>query len=203
MLGFIVNTQNARMLMSFSIPQGLQPFIAELKTLNIQQYDDNTNIARVSLLLAQWVKRQDWLEDKYYNVDPKAGFSSWLVHEEKDHSLAVNLVAWEPGREITPHDHKTWGVVGCVVGLEKNYQWKRIDDGSKPGYAVIERLDTAIICPAGSIISFLPDEIHSVINESENVAISLHVYGKNLNYTGRYQYDSVNNTMQPFIVNFE
>ncbi|CEG57553.1 cysteine dioxygenase family protein [Legionella fallonii] len=188
--------------MTFSIPQGLKPFVAELQALDIKQYDDNTNIARVSALVAQWVKRQDWLEEKYFYVDPKAGFSSWLIHEEEDHSLAVNLVAWEPGREITPHEHKTWGVVGSVVGVEKNYLWIRIDDGSKPEYAEIKRQNAAIICPAGGIISFLPDEIHSVINESEKVAISLHVYGKNLNYTGRYQYDPINNTMQPFIVNF-
>jgi predicted metal-dependent enzyme (double-stranded beta helix superfamily) len=188
--------------MSTPPPKGLEPFIEELKTYNILVHDDYTNITRVSGLLSQWVIRQDWLEEKYYYVDSTVGFSSWLLHEEKDHSLAINLVAWEPGREITPHDHKTWGVVGCVVGIEKNYQWVRIDDGSKPGYAEIERQKTAIIRPAGGIITFLPDDIHSVVNESEKIAISLHVYGKNLNYTGRNQYDPVNKTIRPFLVNF-
>lgn len=188
--------------MEFTIPPGLIPFIAELKAVNIQHHDDNTNIVNVSEILARWIVHKDWLDERYYYVDPNIGFSSWLIYEEKDHSLAVNIVAWQSGREIIPHDHQTWGVVGSVVGVEKNYFWKRVDDGTRPGYAEIMREKAAIIRPAGGLISFLPDDIHSVINESGETAISLHVYGKNLNYTGRHQYDPVNNLIQPFMVNY-
>lgn len=182
-------------------PSGLIPFISDLKALNIQLQDDNTNIALVSEILARCIVDKSWLDERFYYVDPDIGFSSWLIHEEKDHTLAVNIVAWQSGREIIPHDHQTWGVVGSIIGVEKNYFWKRVDDGSRPGYAEIIREQTAIIRPGG-LISFLPNDIHSVINESGDVAISLHVYGKNLNYTGRHQYDPVNNLMQPFIVNY-
>ena len=188
--------------MVLSTLKGLLPFIEALRALKIQQHDDETNIKNVLPLLKQWVMRQDWLEDQHYHVDQQVGFSSWLVHEEEDHTLAVNLVAWQPGREIVPHDHKTWGIVGSVVGIEKNYFWDRIDDGSKAGFAEIVKKDAAVIRPAGGVVSFLPNDIHSVVNESETVAISLHVYGMNLNYTGRYQYDPVNKTAKPFIINF-
>ncbi|MCZ4677632.1 cupin [Legionella pneumophila] len=189
-------------MMEYLTPKGLIPFITELKALNILRQDDNTNIALVSEILARWVVDKEWLDERFYYVNPEVGFNSWLIHEEKDHTLAVNIVAWQSGREITPHDHQTWGVVGSIIGVEKNYFWKRMDDGSKPGYAEIIREKTAVIRPAGGVIGFLPNDIHSVINESDDVAISLHVYGKNLNYTGRHQYDPVNNLMQPFIVNY-
>ncbi|HHT0594283.1 TPA: cupin [Legionella anisa] len=130
------------------------------------------------------------------------GFTSWLIFEEPDHSLAVNLVAWGPGREITPHDHKTWGVVGCVVGIEKNYFWIRKDDGSQLGYANIKKQNKPITCFPGDVIVFNPDDIHSVVNVSDSVAISLHVYGKNLNYTNRFQYNPLTKTAEPFIVDF-
>ena len=185
-----------------SCPNGLMPFIDELRALNVQASDDKTNIKNVSAILKRWITDASWLEEKYCQVDTKAGFSSWLVHEEDDHTLAINLVAWQPGREIVPHDHKTWGVVGSVVGIEKNYFWIRKDDGLKPGYAEIERKEAAIFRPAGELVSFLPDDIHSVVNESEKVAVSLHVYGKNLNYTGRNQYDPVKKIVRPFIINF-
>ncbi len=175
--------------------------IAELRTLEVQKHDNLTNIDRVSTILKRWIIRKDWLEEKYYHYDAAVGFSSWLLHEEPDHTLAVNLVAWQPGREIVPHDHKTWAVVGNVVGIEKNNFWKRIDDGSKIGYAEIEK-EKEVIVPAGELITFLPNDIHSVINLSDGVAISLHVYGKNLNYTNRFQYDPDNKTAKPFIVNF-
>lgn len=184
------------------ISEQLKPFIKELRALKVQVCDDRTNIKNVSRILKQWIHNPYWLKEEYYHVDAQAGFSSWLLHEEDDHTLAVNLVAWEPGREIVPHDHKTWGVVGSVVGIEKNFFWTRIDDGSKSGYAEIKKQKAAIIRPAGELISFMPDDIHSVVNESGKVAISLHVYGKNLNYTGRFQYDPVKNTLQPFVLDF-
>lgn len=96
--------------MEFITPSGLIPFIIELKALNIQQQDDDTNIARVSEILARWIVDKEWLDEKFYCVNPDVGFSSWLIHEEKDHTLAVNIVAWQSGREIIPHDHQTWGL---------------------------------------------------------------------------------------------
>jgi predicted metal-dependent enzyme (double-stranded beta helix superfamily) len=188
--------------MNLVTPKGLIPFIKALQGLKTQQQDDTTNIAQVSTLLEEWVKHKDWLEEKYYCVDPEMGFTSSLVHEEADHSLAVNLVAWYPQCEITPHDHKTWAVVGCVVGEERNYLWTRMDDDSDPEYADIQRQEPPIICFPGNVISFLPDDIHSVVNTSDSVGISLHVYGKNLNYTGRYQYDPVKHKRKPFVVDF-
>ena len=50
------------------------------------------------------------------------------------------------------------------------------------------------------MVSFLPDDIHSVVNETDQVTVSLHVYGKHLNYTGRSQFDPEQNTESPFIV---
>lgn len=96
--------------MEYLTPKGLIPFITELKALNILQQDDNTNIALVSEILAHWVVEKEWLDERFYYVDPDIGFSSWLIHEEKDHTLAVNIVAWQSGREIIPHDHQTWGL---------------------------------------------------------------------------------------------
>lgn len=188
--------------MNLSIPKGLKPLVRELQALKVQTCDASTNIKNVSLILKYWISKTDWLEEKYFSVDTKAGFSSWLIHEEDDHTLAINLVAWQPGREIVPHDHKTWGVVGSVIGIEKNYFWLRKDNGSIPGYADIVRKEIPVIRPAGELIGFMPDTIHSVVNESEKVAISLHIYGKNLNYTGRNQYDPEKKTVKPFLINF-
>ncbi|MBN9228086.1 MULTISPECIES: cysteine dioxygenase family protein [Legionella] len=188
--------------MNYHTPSGLKPLIQELRQINILKHDDQYNIEKVSIVLSNWVKKTEWLEEHFYTVDPVNGFTSWLIFEEPDHTLAVNLVAWEPGREITPHDHNTWGVVGCVVGIEENYSWMRMDDGTQPGYADIKKQNKSITCFPGDVIGFSPNDIHSVVNTSDSVAISLHVYGKNLNYTNRFQYNPPKKTAEPFIISF-
>lgn len=188
--------------MDYHPPSQLVPLIQELRQLNILEHEDHYNIEKVSLILKNWVKRTDWLEDYFYLVDTTKGFTSWLIFEESDHSLAINLVAWEPGREIISHDHKTWSVVGCVVGVEQNYLWNRVDDGTKEGYAEIKKENKAITCFPGDIIAFNSNDIHSVVNVSDSVAISLHIYGRNLNYTNRLQYNPLTKTAEPFIINF-
>jgi hypothetical protein len=42
--------------------------------------------------------------------------------------------------------------------------------------------------------------IHGVWNETDAVSVSLHIYGKHINYTGRSQFDVEKQTETPFIV---
>ncbi|WP_419418406.1 cupin [Legionella sp. D16C41] len=180
----------------------LAPFIQELKALKVDEHDEAYNRQSVSLLVKTWVKEPTWLSEQFKQVNNLSGFSSWLIHEEPNHSLAVNLVAWEPGREITPHDHNTWAVVGCVCGIEENYFWTRLDDGLIPDYAELKREEPAIVCHPGEVISIAANQIHSVINKTNDIAVSLHVYGMNLNFTNRLQYDPLNKRAKPFFISY-
>ena len=63
------------------------------------------------------------------------GFSLFPLSEEPDHSLAVFAFSWLPNRGTPPHDHGTWAVVAGVLGPEWNTFWRRLDDGTRPGYA--------------------------------------------------------------------
>jgi hypothetical protein len=45
----------------------------------------------------------------------------------------------------------------------------------------------------------LPGSIHSVVNETDRVSVSLHVYGKHPNYTMRSQFDPDRNLERPFV----
>ncbi len=50
-------------------------------------------------------------------------------------------------------------------------------------------LDRARQMRAGDAVSFPPDGIHSVSNETGEVTASLHVWGKHWNDTGRARFD--------------
>jgi hypothetical protein len=50
-------------------------------------------------------------------------------------------------------------VVAGVDGPETNAFWTRLDDGSRPGYAAIEKQAVKVFGP-GDVVSFLPEAIH-------------------------------------------
>jgi predicted metal-dependent enzyme (double-stranded beta helix superfamily) len=74
-----------------------------------------------------------------------------------------------------------------------------LDDGAQPGYAELKK-SGEIVFDAGDVVALLPEGIHSVDNETSGITLSLHVYGKHLNYTGRSKFDPVLNIETPFIL---
>jgi predicted metal-dependent enzyme (double-stranded beta helix superfamily) len=66
--------------------------------------------------------------------------------------------------------------------------WRRLDDGSRPGYAEIDKLETKLVSP-GEVLTMTAEDIHSVDNSGEDVSYTLHVYGQSLETSGRRQYD--------------
>ena len=51
-----------------------------------------------------------------------------------------------------------------------------------------------------TVSGVLPEDIHSVWNETEKVSLSLHTYGKHINRTGRSRFDPEAKTEEVFIV---
>ena len=49
----------------------------------------------------------------------------------------------------------------------------------------------------GDVLAMMPDAIHSVVNPTDAVTVSLHTYGMHLNYTGRSEFDPEKNTVGP------
>lgn len=140
-----------------------------------------------------------WLEDRFFSPPQDQGFGSFLLHVEPDDTLPVFLVSWLPGRGAPPHDHGTWGVVAGVRGEETNINWRRRDDGSRAGYADLEEASRTVLAP-GDVITVLPADIHSVVNATGDVTISLHVYGRHLNETKRSRYDVEQRSVSPFVI---
>ena len=177
----------------------LTSFITDLRSITAATDDPRDIVARVRPLARDLAIAKRWLQPSHYACDPEQGFGVHLLHEEADHTLAVFAVAWLPRRGAPPHNHGTWAVVTGVEGPETNVFWKRVDDGSRPGYAEIVEQGRKVF-GAGQVVTFLPDSIHSVINETSEVTVSLHVYGMHINYTVRSQFDPAARVAQEFKV---
>lgn len=106
-------------------------------------------------------------------------YRSRRLHVEPDGSFSMVAIAWQPGALTRIHDHVTWCVFGVVAGVEHEDLYTLADDGT----TLIEVGST--LNPAGAVSGYAPPgDIHRVRNAGDTTAVSLHVYGTDLNRIG-------------------
>jgi hypothetical protein len=86
-----------------------------------------------------------------------------------------------------------------MLGDEQEISYDRLDDGAKPGFADLRRGGEQVMT-AGDIARCYPESIHSVWNVGKTVSMSLHTYGRHINYTGRSEFDVEHKRERPFVV---
>jgi predicted metal-dependent enzyme (double-stranded beta helix superfamily) len=171
----------------------LTQYVDDLRTIVAETSDEDEIIRRVG---------PSWLQPKYYEADEEQGFGVYLLHEEDDHSLAVILVNWLPGRGTPPHDHGTWAVVAGIEGVEHNVRYERLDDRSRPDYAELA-VKKDFAANEGELVCIRTGGIHKVTNETDRMTLSLHTYGMHINHTNRSQFNLDTNERKEFIVRVE
>lgn len=180
----------------------LQRYFEDLREITSETSDEKEIINRVGPLAQRVVADKSWLQSKYYEADEDQGFGVHLLHEEADHSLAVILVSWLPGRGTPPHDHGTWAVVAGIEGIERNVSYKRLDDNTQSNYAELE-VKREFDAKEGELVCMKTGGIHQVTNETNQVTLSLHTYGWHINHTNRSQFNLDTNERKEFIVRVE
>lgn len=101
--------------------------------------------------------------------------TSRVLHAEGLFSV-VALVC-RPGQQTAIHDHLAWCVVTVLLGVEQETVYRDHGDHLTP---VAHSTN-----PTGSVTAFTPPgDIHRVRNQTDAIAISLHVYGTDLRVSG-------------------
>jgi predicted metal-dependent enzyme (double-stranded beta helix superfamily) len=169
---------------------GLADFVKDLRVAASQAGGEAAVVERVKALAERLARSPSWVRPEYYDCDPEQGFGVHVLHEEPDHTLWVIAASWLAHRGAPPHNHGTWAVVAGIDGDEENVLWRR--HGER-----LERRDSATIGPAQAV-TFLRDAIHSVSNNGNRTTLSLHVYGRNLNFADRSRFDPGTGAETPF-----
>ncbi|WP_415402174.1 hypothetical protein [Tateyamaria sp. SN3-11] len=177
----------------------IDAYAADIRAIVASESNDRLITDAIKPLAKRFATSPGWFKPEYREVDPSQGFGVHLLHEEDDHRLAVFVFAWAPGKGTNPHNHKTWAVVAGIEGQEHEVNYKRLDDGSRVGFAELEQTFEETMRP-GMVAACLPDDIHTVENIGEQVSVSLHTYGLHLNHTGRSEFDLTSRTERPYIV---
>src|SRR3954451_2842938 len=102
------------------------------------------------------------------------GAAGQTLHVEPDGSFSIVGVGWRPGQIPPIHDHTTW----CVFGVLQGVVHEEVFDAS---LNLIGHHDGHV----GDVNGFAPPgDIHRVHNTSDEVAITLHVYGTDVTRIG-------------------
>lgn len=116
-------------------------------------------------------------------------YARHLIHKQSDDGFCVVAMVWGPGQGTQVHDHGgTWCVEGCVQGQLAITSYRMTDqvDATRVRFEQEDYLEVG----RGAVGSLIPPfEHHKIHNPFGEVAITLHVYGKELRNCTRFLKD--------------
>jgi len=174
----------------------LQQFIKDLTSITDRYQEQEKIVAVAKPLLAELVQNPDCIEPQFKRHGGKT-YGRYMLHRAP--RFNVTSVVWGPGDGAKAHNHDTWGLVGVVDNELQETRFKRRDDGSKEGYA--ELAATGVNHNKAGMVSTLvspEDDIHEMLNITQNNTVEVHVYGIDLANYQRLQFDVANKSVKFF-----
>lgn len=142
--------------------------------------EDAIRVIEAEKLVGKLVRDKSWLQSDELKSAENHYARYSLYHDPRDRFEVIALV-WEPGQSTPLHDHDgTWGVEGVFSGRIKvdNYiQVEKVSDKVRKlchaGTLTVSEQSTAQLLP--------PADCHILEAAGDQPAITIHVYGKQLN----------------------
>ena len=145
--------------MSKRIP-AFQKFIDDLRAAWKELPNTEARMKRGRELLEGLVKDES-LRQASKTWPSTEGRKNLLFHEDEECGFALNGVVRVPGRKGSIHDHAhAWTAYGVLDGTERLERYRRVDDGKKEQYALLE-LESLTEGHPGKVDLVPPFAIHS------------------------------------------
>ena len=115
----------------------LQDFIRDMEELTRTETDPRRITEHGAPMLQRLVSNPDCIEARFRHGGTK-GYGRYMLHRAPDFN--VTAIVWRPGDTAKAHNHRTWGLIGVIGNEIQETRFKRLDDGSRPGYAELETI---------------------------------------------------------------
>jgi predicted metal-dependent enzyme (double-stranded beta helix superfamily) len=137
-----------------------EKFIQDVRDAWAELPDVEKRMKRVKVLLERLVK-DPTLKEHSRNWPSTEGHKNLLLYEDPDYQFVVNAVVRTPARAGQIHDHAhAWTAYGVLDGTERLERYRRVDQGTREGYALIE-LESLSEGTPGKVDLVPPYAIHS------------------------------------------
>ena len=104
--------------------------------------------------------------------------SEVILYRDPARLFSMRLFLWELGAYDPVHDHNAWGVIGPVLGDLEIVNYRRLDDGTRTGYAQLTETARKIIQPGQTYFVCGSDYIHKTGNPGRQSTIQVSIYGR-------------------------
>ena len=179
-------------------PYTLAEFLNDVQAVVREESEPAAIVARVESCLRELLKQPDVLTEEQMAVGTDGKSSGSTLYRAPDDTLTVRAVVFPEGKPTPVHDHLTWGMVGVYQGVERETRYRRVDDGSREGYADVVEIG-ATDYPVGEVTTFIPpNDIHRVEAVSPVKSVSIHIYGRDMEMLDRHQFDLETGQILPF-----
>jgi 3-mercaptopropionate dioxygenase len=152
-------------------------FAAFARTADALVDDPHTIAAHLGHLL----QRDGWLApaDRAPGTDT---YRQHLLHVSPCRRVSIAALVWLPGQRTPIHDHVSWCIVGVYRGVEREQRYDLVEH--EGGHAL--KPSGTVFAAGGHVETLVPPEgdIHSVTAAGREMAISIHVYGADLEARG-------------------
>jgi predicted metal-dependent enzyme (double-stranded beta helix superfamily) len=159
----------------------LQTFIQQMDRMVADEPAGTVAAAATAEYLSRLLADPDCLDPRHREPDPRS-FRRHVVHVHPGGRYSVMSLVWLPGQETPIHDHLSWCVVGVLRGQEQETRYHLNRDGEEEWLTVAG----GSVYDPGSVTYLVPPEenIHRVRNVTDDIAISIHVYGLDITQGG-------------------
>ena len=178
----------------------MQGYVRDLDALLLRHPSMPALVEAVGARTRSLIAESSWLAPEFRAACDE-NYARYLLYRDPKNRFVVLSLVWKPGQATPIHDHSCWGIMGMVQGSLEVVNYDRLDDGSEPNRArlreadtvMVEELDTGAVLPPWN-------EIHLIGNRSREVAISLHIYGRDLDVFNVF--DAVTGRVSPMRIKY-
>ena len=175
----------------------LLTFVKNLALLLETNPSEEVVFSKGGALLKTLISTDDWLPENFCTPHP-AHYQQYLLYADPLDRFSVLSFVWGPNQKTPVHNHTVWGMVGQLRGQERSTNYHRQSNGSyKPGESFISQ--------TGQMATVSPNthDIHVVANDlSDQISISIHVYGGNIGRIQRAVFDPATGSEKLFISSY-